>query len=567
LPLLSEEDFRSTLELALTADNKKPSTVDRLFTSPSIEALHNEALSLLATTPSFANTIKHLEDNPEVERWVESGLPLHEKKDMCEFCGSKLTEARLVELRAHFSRDLWDHKQKVANLLVRVQSAEVKLTLPKEREFNSQFRVQYIGATASLPAALDAFNQAVVTLTRDVQRKVDAPLKAMRPTLLAEGLAQTIINTVNAINTVIDENNQLAANFTSAKAAAIKRIKYHYVQEFIDAHEQSGREKKLARLNAWHARLQKFAVVKQGEVEQLQALISQAQLGREKINKRLASMLGSEAIQIKVTKDATGQERFQLVRQSGKAAKNLSEGERTAIAFSYFVTKLQELKPEEFEETIVYIDDPISSLDANHLFQVTAAIKEIFFWKNAANTWTTRCKQFFLSTHNFQFFDLVRELEPKRPARAQLYFLRKVNPTQSILGDMPKSLCKYSSEYHFLFETILKFRDAQDKAAYEGLMLLPNAVRRFTELYTYSRIPTDVDGSVDRRAEQLFGPEASKRILKVLHYFSHANNIERFVGNNELIFDLEHAVNDLLTEIEQKDRFHWNALMEAVQQP
>ncbi|MNF93412.1 hypothetical protein D3C84_760860 [compost metagenome] len=131
---------------------------------------------------------------------------------------------------------------------------------------------------------------------------------------------------------------------------------------------------------------------------------------------------------------------------------------------------------------------------------------------------------------------------------------------------MPKSLCKYSSEYHFLFETILKFRSAQDKSAYEALVLLPNAVRRFAELYTYSRIPVDVDGlSVDRRAEILFGPETSKRILKVLHYFSHGNNMEKFLGNNELIFDIEHAVNDLLTEIEQKDPLHWKALMDAVQ--
>jgi len=66
---------------------------------------------------------------------------------------------------------------------------------------------------------------------------------------------------------------------------------------------------------------------------------------------------------------------------------------------------------------------------------------------------------------------------------------------------------------------------------------------------------------VDPRAEQLFGAEASKRILKVLHFFSHANNIECFVGNNELIFDLEHAVNDLLTEIENKDSLHCKALM------
>jgi wobble nucleotide-excising tRNase len=564
--LLSDKDFGDSLELALTPDNKKPGTVDRLSASLLIEGLHKEASLVLTATPTFSNTIKHLEDNPSVERWVETGLPLHDEKENCEFCGSKIAEDRIAALRAHFSKDLGDHKQKVANLLLRVKAAQIKLNLPKEAEFNPQFREKYKELLVALAKTLTDFNQAVVTLAEDIQRKVDTPLKSIEPTLLVDGLSTAVTDAIGEVNALIDENNELAANFSKAKVAAVKRVKYHYVQELVDALERSGGGKKITRLKGWQERINKFVTTLQREIDKLQALISHAQLGREKVNERLASMLGSEAVQMSVVKDAAGQERFQLVRKGGKIARNLSDGERTAIAFSYFLTKLQELKPEQFEQTIVYIDDPISSLDANHLFQINAAIKENFFWKNAENKWTTRCKQFFLSTHNFQFFDLVRELEPKNQPRAQLYFLRKVSSTQSIFGDMPKSLCKYSSEYHFLFETILKFRSAQDKGAYEALMLLPNAVRRFTELYTYSRIPVDVDGlSVDRRAEILFGPETSKRILKVLHYFSHGNNMEKFLGNNELIFDVEHAVNDLLTEIEQKDPLHWKALMDAVQ--
>lgn len=114
-------------------------------------------------------------------------------------------------------------------------------------------------------------------------------------------------------------------------------------------------------------------------------------------------------------------------------------------------------------------------------------------------------------------------------------------------------------------EAILRFRASDDKASYEGLMLLPNAVRRFVELYTYARITTARGMNVDRRAEAIFPPETSKRILKVLHYFSHANNMDRLTGSNELIFDLEHAVDDLLPEIEQKDQIHWDALMASVQ--
>lgn len=98
-------------------------------------------------------------------------------------------------------------------------------------------------------------------------------------------------------------------------------------------------------------------------------------------------------------------------------------------------------------------------------------------------------------------------------------------------------------------------------------MLLPNAVRRFVELYTFSKYPGARGLTVDQRADRIFGPEKSKRILKVLHYFSHANNIERLAENNELIFDIEAAVNELIDTIRITDPLHMEALEAAVAQP
>lgn len=566
-PILAAEELQKYHALALTPDDQKPIKVQEILTSVSIDALHKEAKTVLATTPSFSNTIQHLEDNPEIEKWVETGIHLHPQEGVCEFCGNSVTKSRIEILHAHFSTDLADHKSKIAALLLRVRAAEVKVTLPKEAEFNPQFRDSFKVVAAKLPNAISVFNDAVKILADDVQRKVEAPRKLMEPAPLAEGLAVAVLSEIDTINTIIKENNRLADNFSTAKSEAIKCVKNHYVKQHIDTQEAAGYERIKSRFAYRRDRLQLYSTTQQSEIERLQALISKAQHGREKINERLASMLGSEAIKIIVVKDSVAnQDRFRLVRKNGKIAKNLSDGERTAIAFSYFLTKLQELKPAEFENTIVYIDDPISSLDSNHLFQVNAAIKTVFFGKNGQNEWVTLCKQFFLSTHNFQFFDLIREIDPKNQPKAQLYFLRKISPEESVLGDMPKSLRKYSSEYHFLFDTIHQFNLSHDKPAFEGLMLLPNAVRRFVELYTYSRIPVGVDGglSVDRRAEKLFGAEQAKRILKILHYFSHGNNIEKFAGNNELIFDLEHAVSDLLEEIKNKDSLHWQALMDAV---
>nr|WP_219996594.1 hypothetical protein [Pseudomonas putida] len=60
--LLDDKDlFLKVLKLALTPDNKKPSTVDRVDASPSIENIHQDAVTILAAIPTFTNMLMHLE--------------------------------------------------------------------------------------------------------------------------------------------------------------------------------------------------------------------------------------------------------------------------------------------------------------------------------------------------------------------------------------------------------------------------------------------------------------------------------------------------------------------------
>lgn len=566
--LLMEQELSNAIELGLTPDSKRPTSVDVLHASPAIEELHKEAIMVLAATPSFSNTLKHLEENPAIERWVQSGLHLHPTSETCEFCGNVLPPDRLEALRTHFSKDLANHQEKIDGLLERVKAAEFKLTWPKAAELNPQFRDSYNLAISVLPTAINAFNQAVKKLANEVQCKVNDSRRPMNPSPLAPGLEVAITDAVAAVNTIIKQNNELASNFTKAKADSLRKAKYHYVQQFIDDQNAAGLEVKKERQATRCSRLKAYNAQLQPEISRLQAEISQAQQGRERINERLASMLGSEAVQIKVVKDPAGQDRFQLFRKNGTTAKNLSDGERTAIAFSYFLTKLQEITPADFKETIVYIDDPISSLDGNHIFQVTAAIRTLFFTQQDKNTpWQTTCKQLFVSTHNFEFFNLLREIKPVASKQgARLFLIKRIAEKSSTLENMPVSLARYQSEYHFLFEVIHRYNQAPDKTAHDVLMLLPNAMRRFIELYTYSRLPGPKDAEqVDDRAEVLFGVERAKRILKIFHYFSHGNTLDRLAGNTELIFDLEHAARDLIDAITEKDKPHMDALIAAIQ--
>ena len=560
---LSEQQFTADIKLAHTSAKEALPPIVAVSVNLSQSTLADEASKLLARKPDLSNTIDHLVKNPPIEAWVQSGLRLHEGKTECEFCGSELAADRLKAIGDHFSKDLADHKADLERLAKKVDAAKLALPEHKDVEINTHLRERFGKAQDAAKKAVEAYNAELAALRTDIDTKLAAPfvvIDRQRPDGEATAAVTAAIATLNE---VFAEHNDVKDNFTSEKAAAVNRLKLHFAKEFarmqdLDkfAADQARRERHRQRLLRWMEKLRKG-------IDRLKAVISQAQLGREEINKRIESLLGGESVQIAVIATAEG-ERFQLVRRDGKPARHLSEGEKTAIAFSFFLTKLREIK--DFEKAIVYIDDPISSLDSNHIFQVAAIIKETFFHKPSDNAAvTTRCKQVFFSTHNFEFFSLLRELKPESSKQgAELYLVKRIGPKASSLSNMPESMHRYDSEYHFLFHVLDDFHKAADKTDLRVLMLLPNAVRRFVELYTYAKYPDKRMVNVDARADRVFGPERSKRILKTLHYFSHANNIERMAENNDLISDVEAAVGDLMEHLQAVDPDHLAALRAAV---
>jgi wobble nucleotide-excising tRNase len=558
---LTPDQLESDTKLARTSDQDALPPIPKVNAKSQLAELWSEAGPLLLKTPEVANAIQYLTGNPPVANWVERGLGLHEHKENCEFCGNKLASERLNALRAHFSKAQSDFKAQLQTLLGKAADAKLGFAPFNPRQVSAQFRDRFSEANEACKKAADAHDEAVVTLIAQLEAKIGSPFVSYSMPALAEGVVEAWIQAGASIDAVIAEHNQIADHFHTEKANAIKRAKRHYALEFVEKQKINERAKKQV---VWKARGQKLKQLGE-EIDKAklnqEAKISQAQKGREDNNRRIETLLGSDSVQIAVTK-VSGEERFKLVRRDGSTAKHLSEGEKTAIAFSFFLTKLQEIK--EFDKAIVFIDDPISSLDSNHIFQVNSIIKEVFFEQDAGTKeWKAKCKQVFLSTHNFEFFGLLRDIGPTKHTKVRNYLVKRLSPTTSTFMNMPDSMAKYSSEYHFLFSVLDEFQKAPDKTDFKVLMHVPNAVRRFVELYTYSKYPDGIKGSVDTRADRLFGPEKSKRILKVLHHFSHGNNIERIATNTDLMCDIEGAVGDLVSILQANDPLHLEALRAA----
>lgn len=555
--LLDHGEYVAKLGKALVNESDRlPDDLSNINIQLDLSALKEEASTLLSHTPELTNTIEYFIENPQISSWVENGLQFLDNNESCEFCGNTISEERKSELLSHFSEDLKNHRRKIENLISSLTRKKIPEINLNQSQFYSNNKPSFIKLRDEINEEIITYNSNIDGLIEKLRNKSDSPFKADTDPITFNYHEKRITDAVKELNDLIETNNQTSKDLSSLKTLSIEAIKKHLIAELIESLSlEKVQEKESVYLDRI-GKLRNKLLEWKNEIEILEATISEAQKGKEELNKYITQFLGRDEVQVEV-KNISGTERFVLQRGSQKA-RYLSEGEKTAIALSFFITTLQEVS--NLDQAIVYIDDPISSLDSNHIFQVNAFIKEFFFNKEDDNSpWNLLVKQLFISTHNFDFFNLLTEL----PLRKKFFQTVRLGESESTFKNLPKSLQNYSSEYHYLFELLHKFHESEDKDDYPTLMGLPNAIRRFTELYTYSRLPTNKSATVDQRADKLWGAERSKRILKVLHYFSHANSITRIQHNSDLICDIENAVEDLITEL-KTDPVHYDELVKSL---
>lgn len=522
----------------------------------------NEIKEHLESTPPLTNTMEALSTNPELSNWIESGLKLHEDQEGCKFCGNALDKARLQQFKMHFSEDKADFDKKTIDLIENLEANKLTYSVKHPSEFYATHREAAQEHQQNLKGHCERYSAAIEEISSQLKRKLENAYEKIEgfsanPTSFVESIETAVAK----VNSVIDKCNLITKNFDSRKSEAILQLKNHYSAEFLLDSDLKKNEAKLQRQSTHLERYNQLGEKLKADIDELNAQISQAQKGSEELNSYIGKFLPWGNIRIGIV-EIDSNERFQLLRNDEKAS-NLSEGEKTAIAFSFFLVKLKEYQ--ETSELVLFVDDPISSLDSNHLFQVNAVIKSEFFEQDqeGENRWKLKPKQLFLSTHNFEFFNLLRELPSSKSDPIRYFMMTRQTEGQSKLVNMPPSLLKYTSEYQYLWSVIHEYHESADKQNQEFLLLLPNAVRRFMELYTYAKIPSTKRTTVDERAKVLLGDEKSKRLLKVLHFFSHSNNPESLARNSDLLCDLENVVNDLV-ELVKNDSLHYEALMDAV---
>jgi wobble nucleotide-excising tRNase len=516
--LLDETAVAECLVVYRSTD-KKPALLAKPASLSSLAALKEKTVSLLTRVVTANNPIPRLKDDPAVESWVNEGRPLHGGKVTCQFCGQPLPPDLMNHLIGHFSADYENLMAELGALAKEIEAAlKQEIALDHKNDFYAELSERFTSEKSALGKALKARNSALESLAEAVTAKLTKAFTTLECPLVDDP-ADRIAAAVEAINRIIAEHNKRTADFDKKRQEAFTKLEKHYAALFVREEKYNESLQQIADLITTIDEQVKKLGELDGELRTLEQALSEAAKGAERINELLAAYFGKDDLRVAVSPE----KRFQILR-GAVIAKNLSEGEKTAIAFAYFITRIQDGRY-PLADTRIVVDDPISSLDANHLFNTYALIK----------TQLAACRQLFISTHSFEFYNLIREWvaddekDTKKPQadwkKWSVFLVKRTDDGRAVLEEIPKELLKFKSEYHYLFSTLYHF-DKAGAGNFDCLLSLPNVVRRFMEAFGGIMIPLST--GLKGKMERIFADEVVReRVWKFINHYSHNTTITR----------------------------------------
>lgn len=176
-----------------------------------------------------------------------------------------------------------------------------------------------------------------------------------------------------------------------------------------------------------------------------------------------------------------------------------------------------------------------------------------------------KCKQLFISTHNFEFYNLVYDWFSKtKQTTHSLYLVERTKNShkdESLLKESNHFIEKFKSEYVYLFSIIYKFHQSPTDT-FENLYHLPNIMRRFVETYLNFKFlsTTNIEESI---AELILNSVECERARKFMHYYSHSLTTDKFMKFADLA-ECTDVVNIIIESVKNNDAVHYKSLTESV---
>lgn len=546
--LLLSDKRLSVLKKSIQQASKK--VIDELVVPDlDIAIIQDEAVDILSKSV-ISQIIESLQSDEIVSKWVERGLEIYKEKslDRCAFCEQQIPQKRLSALENHFNDEYRKMIESIHELLERCNSKRFMFEFPESSNFYEDLATKYLEAKRKAENSLSSFNQAIDLIIDTLKQKEQNPFSKLK--LNKSKILET--KSFEKINEIINAHNLITENFYDQIEKNKNELEIHYIGEFFPTYKKIAEEIEDTEKKLFNSR--ESVREKEVLINNLKQSLVSHHIPAQRINKDLEQFLGRKDIQLKAEDQQDG---YQIIR-NGEIAKNLSEGEKTALAIVYFLTKLKE-EGFDLKESIVVIDDPVCSLDSNAIFQAFAFIKESI--KDAG--------QIFILTHHFDFFRQVKDWFKylKRGKQKTEHFMTVINKEKknSSITKIDKLLFDYDSEYQYLFSILYRI-SKDNQLELEKYYSIPNIARKFLESFLSFKVPIE-STSLHRRLEHIESVDSKKkeRIRRFTETHSHPR-YERGVQDFDMTIlgEAKDILSDLLELVETEDKKHYDFLVKSI---
>ena len=416
--------------------------------------------------------------------WVYEGIQyIQEGESLCPFCQKNtIDEDFKIQLSSFFDQEYTEKIEYMKRKKIEFQS--IFASLVTNLNYNLQQKDEceigkldinkYQTLITQIEGQFEITNNKIDSKIREPEKKV---------------LFSEIIDTLNSINELIissnaniSQHNKLVNKFEAAYTQLVDDVWCYCINE--SEHLLKSYTKKLSSNEKALNGLRKSEQIGLNKIKEIKDNISKksekltsVQPAVDQINNTLKAY-GFTSFHIEPYSEIQGeqQNKYRIVRDDGsEATHTLSEGEATFITFLYFMqlTRGAIDKEKVNEKKIIVLDDPISSLDSNILYLVSAMVKDLA--ENIKNN-TSDVEQLFIFTHNVYFhkeasFIDGRTLESKD---VNFWIVRKNNGVSKIQSyGMTNPI---SSTYELLWKEL---REDQEIS----LVSMQNIMRRIIENY------------------------------------------------------------------------------------
>ena len=560
----------------LLKEDQKPEILRLKEAKPGFETFYKQTLELLQKKIKPSQPITDLLSDSLLQEWVRQGIDKHKgKRETCGFCGNLINKNLWEQLDAHFNKESEELRKEIKSKIDNLEQAKNNLdsfiNFTKE-QFYSNLHSDFDAVYKKWAATTKTYASSIESLTKALNEREKDIFKERVLDKIAN-VSETILETIKQFNKLIDLHNKKSETLDidqktarqelrlSDIASFIGKINYEEASETIRKLEIAQRTKKggLDKLAAQIDELNE-------EKRTLEAQSKDESKGAELVNHHLTHFFGHNELKL-IAEGSAPNILFKIVRNE-EYASNLSEGECSLISFCYFIAKMEdELKDElNSSKLIIYIDDPISSLDSNHIFFMFSLIESIIAKPK-------KYRQLFISTHNLDFLKYLKQLTfPKTKevtgGKDKKYFLVERNKkTSTTLKLAPEYLREYITEFNYLFFQIYRCSKSDAEAIEHNYQYnFGNNMRKFLEAYLFYKYPTG-KLSFEQRVKKFFTDDdvSYNLVSRIINEYSHlGEHFDR--GIEPIDVDAMRKISEaVMKKIETTDKPQFEALLESVE--